>query len=143
MKILLVNGPNLNNLGKRDAEQYGTHSLPDIIELVKKEAEKHGCDIVTFQSNHEGALIDFLQEHSHIANGILINPGAFTHYGYSLRDALVDTGLPVVEVHLSNVDKREAFRRIDVLDGIVLKKIAGQKEKSYIQGLEVLIKHLK
>lgn len=139
MKILVVNGPNLNMLGMREKEHYGTLTLAEINRLMREEAEKKGVSVVFFQSNHEGKIIDYLQKEARTASGILINPGALTHYGYALRDALVDTGLPIVEVHLSDLDNREAFRKIDVLDGIVVKKIAGRGEKSYLIGLAELM----
>ncbi|MBI4078735.1 MAG: 3-dehydroquinate dehydratase [Candidatus Levybacteria bacterium] len=143
MKILVLYGPNLNMLGKRDVSQYGTVTLDAINEMLKDIAQKESIDLVFFQSNHEGVLIDFLQKYSKNASGILINPGALTHYGYSLRDALTDTKLPIVEVHLSNILEREAFRKTDVLDRIVLERFMGKREKSYIDGLAKLIKHIK
>lgn len=143
MKILVLHGPNLNLLGKRDKKNYGTVTLSQINKMLKKIADKNNYELVFFQSNHEGALIDFIQEHAQDAQGILINPGALTHYGYSLRDALVDTQLPIVEVHLSNILQREDFRKIDVLDGIVVERVMGMKEKSYEIGLTKLIEHIK
>lgn len=143
MKILLVNGPNLNMLGKRTVGHYGSKTLAEIVALVEKEAAKENVSILPFQSNHEGAIIDFLQQSAGDAQGIIINPGALTHYGYSLRDAIADTHLPTVEVHLSDVENREAFRKIDALDGIVIKKITNLKEQSYIEGLHALLAHLK
>lgn len=139
MTILVINGPNLNMVGQRDSKHYGSLTLGKINELLAKKAEKMGSRLVFFQSNHEGAIIDFLQKEARTASGILINPGALTHYGFSLRDALADTALPVVEVHLSDISRREAFRKIDVLDGIVIDKIVGLKEKSYIVGIKKLI----
>lgn len=143
MKILVLNGPNLNLLGKRDLHHYGNATLKQINLSLKKIADKDRVSLVFFQSNHEGKLIDFLQKNQKRVNGILINPGALTHYGYSLRDAISDTRLPTVEVHLSEIKKREDFRKIDVLDGIVLKQIMGLKEKSYELGLKFLIAYLK
>lgn len=142
MKILVLNGPNLNNLGKRKKEFYGTKTLDEINTILKSNAEKDNCKLLFSQSNHEGELIDFLQKNANSAQGILINPGALTHYGYSLRDALIDTQLPIVEVHLSNILGREDFRKTDVLDGIALERIMGKKEKSYEEGLENLIKYI-
>ena len=104
--ILLIHGPNLNRLGKRDAAQYGTKTLADIEALVAAEAKELGHTVKAFQSNHEGALIDFLQAESGNAAGIIANLGAFTHYSYALHDALVDTGLPAVEVPLSDINTR-------------------------------------
>lgn len=142
MKILIIHGPNLNMLGLRDKTQYGTATLEEINKMLSDVAKKQNIELLFFQSNHEGGLIDFIQEHRNDANGILINPAALTHYSYSLRDALVDTKLPIVEVHLSDITKREDFRKVDVLDGVVIKRIMGMKEKSYILGLETLITHI-
>src|SRR3989338_9410562 len=105
--ILLIHGPNLNRLGARDNKHYGERSLSDIEAGVRESAKKLGYDIKTFQSNHEGALIDFLQKEAPKASGIIINPGALTHYSYALHDALVDSRLPCVEVHLSDIGSRE------------------------------------
>jgi len=102
MRILLISGPNLNNLGKRDPEQYGTQTLPDIEALVQKRAEEWQAEIRPYQSNHEGAIIDFIQQESS-AEGMIINAGALTHYGLALRDAIADFPGLVVEVHLSNI----------------------------------------
>ena len=144
MKILVISGPNLNMLGKRESKHYGSITLEQINNNLKSLAKSLGASLSFFQSNLEGEIIDFLQnEASRKADGILINPGALTHYGYSLRDALVDTNLPIVEVHLSNIDNRESFRKVDVLDGIVSERIMGLKEKSYFIGLEKLVAHLK
>ncbi len=143
MKILVLNGPNLNMLGKRDPNHYGTLTLEEINNLLADEAKKQGVSLIFFQSNHEGVLIDTIQQYRDKIDGILINPGALTHYGYSLRDALEDAGAPVIEVHLSDITKREDFRKIDVLNGIVVERIMGLKEKSYLVGLQKLIAHIK
>lgn len=144
MKILIINGPNLNMLGKRNPNKYGRITLDQINNQLVKLAKSEEITVEFFQSNHEGELIDFLQkDSSRSASGILINPGALTHYGYSLADALVDTKLPIVEIHLSDVDNRESFRRIDVLSGIIIKKISGLREKSYYEGFTYLVNHLK
>lgn len=143
MKILIINGPNLNNLGKRDKTHYGALTLAKINSLLEAEAKKLKCELKFFQSNHEGALIDFLQKESKNVDGILINPGALTHCGYSLYDGLVDTNLPIVEVHLSDIKTRkEAWRRKSVIKPIAIKQIAGKKEKSYLEGLGELVKFL-
>ena len=143
MKILVINGPNLNILGHRNPKFYGKISLGLINKNLTKIAIKHNIKLEFFQSNHEGELIDFLQEKSSQATGIIINPGALTHYGYCLRDALEDSKLPVIEVHLSDLDVREPFRKINVLTGVTVKKFKGQKAKSYLKGLEYLIKKIK
>lgn len=130
-------------LGTRDPSKYGTLTLDEINNKLKDLAKSLGVTLEFFQSNHEGAIIDFIQKKAGKSDGILINPGALTHYGYSLRDALEVTKLPTVEVHLSDIKKREDFRKIDVLVGITFKKIQGLKEKSYFLGLVELIKHIK
>lgn len=141
MKILVIHGPNLNVLGKRSKRHYGNATLEEINGELQAIAKKKGITLVIFQSNHEGELIDFVQKQKD-ADGILINPAALTHYGIALRDALEDSGLPIVEVHMSDIKNREIFRRVDVLDGMVLEKIIGQKEKSYFIGLKKLIDYL-
>lgn len=143
MKILVLNGPNLNMLGVRDAKHYGSLTLDAINSMLLDIAKKAKVKLVFFQSNHEGVLVDYIQKNRTKVNGILINPGALTHYGYSLRDGLADTKLPIVEIHLSDITKREGFRKTDVLDGIVAERIMGLKEKSYTLGLKKLIEHIK
>ncbi len=139
MKILLVHGPNLNLLGKRDQKQYGTITLESLQKIVIEDAHKKGIKIVAYQSNHEGALIDFIQENSPDAKGVIINLGALTHYSYALHDALVDTGLPAVEVHLSDVENREEWRKVSVTSPACIAKISGKKERGYLEALELLI----
>ena len=141
-RILLVHGPNLNLLGTRDAAQYGSTSLSDIEANVRDEAKKSGHEIKAFQSNLEGALIDFLQKESEGAAGIIINPGALTHYSYALHDALIDTGLPAVEVHLSDISSREEWRRKSVTAPACIEQISGKKEAGYIEALHLLTSRL-
>ena len=143
MKALVINGPNLNMLGKRDAEHYGQDTLETIEEKLVALGKKLTCELIFFQSNHEGSIIDFIQKESTAADGILINPGALTHYGYSLHDALVDSGLPVVEVHLSDIHSRENWRQISVIADTVIRQIAGFKAQSYLMGLEALVKYVR
>lgn len=143
MTILVLNGPNLNMLGKRDLRFYGRLTLSQINKKLHVLAAKNRIKLIFFQSNSEGKMIDFIQSKAEHAEGILINPGALTHYGYSLGDSLQDTKLPIIEVHLSKTEKRETFRKINVLNGLSLKKFSGEKEKSYLQGLMFLIKILK
>ena len=140
--ILLIHGPNLNLLGKRDATQYGTATLAEIEKLVATEAKKNNFEVKSFQSNHEGALIDWLQKESKGAAGIIINPGALTHYSYTLHDALVDAGLPVVEVHLSDVNAREEWRKQSVTASACIAIVSGKKEKGYVEALALLISKL-
>ncbi len=135
-KLLLINGPNLNMLGTREPEIYGLTTLPEIVKMVRARAEQMGLAVEPFQSNHEGGLIDFIQAEYQKANGIIINPGALTHYGYSLRDCLAGTGLPVVEVHLSNIQKREEWRKISVLTDICIGLISGMGVEGYLMALE-------
>jgi 3-dehydroquinate dehydratase-2 len=143
MKILVINGPNLNMLGKRNKAYYGDKTLPQIDALLKKEGKSLGADVVSFQSNSEGELIDCIQKNSSQAAGIIINPGALTHYGLSLRDALVDSGLPVVEVHLSNIYTREEWRAKSVIAPIARGQISGFGWRSYIAALQILVDELK
>jgi len=143
MKILVINGPNLNMLGKRDKAYYGDKTLPQIDTLLKKQGKSLGTDVVSFQSNSEGELIDFIQKNSAQAAGIIINPGALTHYGLSLRDALVDSRLPVVEVHLSNIYAREEWRAKSVMAPIARGQITGFGWWSYIAALQILVSELK
>jgi 3-dehydroquinate dehydratase-2 len=138
MKILIVHGPNLNILGQRDRELYGGKTLEEINSLLQKKAGELGVEIIAFQSNSEGALIDFIQAQSPQAAGIVINPGALTHYGLSLRDALSDTLLPVIEVHLSNIHARERFRHKSVISPIATGSISGLGWQGYIAALEIL-----
>ena len=143
MKIMVVNGPNLNMLGKRDKTYYGDKTLSQIETLLKNEAKILGTDIISFQSNSEGTIVDFIQKNSSQAAGIIINPGALTHYGLSLRDALVDSGLPVVEVHLSNIYAREDWRAKSVVAPISRGQITGFGWRAYIAALQILVGELK
>ena len=138
MKILIVSGPNLNNLGQRDTEIYGRHTLAEIESLVQKRAEEWQAEIRPYQSNHEGALIDFVQQESS-ADGMIINPGALAHYGLSLRDALAEFPGPVVEVHISNIYARESFRRDSVTAASVDGVVTGLGWRGYLAALDALI----
>ena len=143
MKILVINGPNLNMLGKRDKASYGEKTLAEIDALLKKQGEDLAVEVMTFQSNSEGALIDFVQEQSDSADGIIINPGALTHYGFSLRDALADTKLPIIEVHLSNIYAREEWRAKSVIAPLAKGQISGLGWRGYIAALQILASELK
>jgi 3-dehydroquinate dehydratase-2 len=143
MKILVINGPNLNMLGKRNKTYYGNKTLPQIDTLLKKEGQSLGAGVVSFQSNSEGELIDFVQKNASQTAGIIINPGALTNYGLSLRDALVDSGLPVVEVHLSNIYAREEWRAKSVIAPIARGQISGLGWRGYVAALQILVGELK
>ena len=142
MKILVIHGPNPNLLGKRDKDLYGTKTLEEINALIEKRARELGAEAVCVQSNGEGDLVDLIQSNTGGMNGIVINPGAFTHYSYALHDALLDTGLPVVEVHLSNIYARERWRRKSVISPIALGVISGFGWRGYIAGLDLLVSRL-
>ena len=143
MKILVIHGPNLNMLGKREKAIYGEKTLDQIDALLKKEARALNVEVVTFQSNHEGALVDFIQEQADSAQGIIINPGALTHYGFSLLDALADSKLPVIEVHLSNIYRREEWRAKSVIASVAEGQISGLGWRGYVTALQVLAGELK
>jgi 3-dehydroquinate dehydratase-2 len=138
MRYLLITGPNLNTLGKRQPHIYGTLTLKEIEARVAERAAQRGVEMRSFQSNHEGALIDFIQAEAEEAQGIIINPGALTHYGLSLRDALEDCGLPFIEVHLSDIQAREPFRRHSVMADIAAGQISGQGWEGYLRALDAL-----
>ena len=136
--ILVINGPNLNNLGKRDASMYGTKTLDDIQSDISTKASFLGVDVKFFQSNHEGSIVDFIQESYAAADGVIINAGALTQVGYSILDALLDAGLPFVEVHLSNIHAREKFRQESVFAGKAVGQMAGFGPSGYIYALDHL-----
>ena len=137
-RFLVINGPNLNLLGSRSPDIYGVKSLAEIEDQISRKAAELGVGVDFFQSNSEGTIIDYIQGRSREAQGIVINPGALTHYGYSLRDALVDSGLPVVEVHLTNIHAREQWRRHSVIADIVTGRIAGLGWMGYLAALDGL-----
>ena len=142
-KILLIHGPNLNLLGRREPKIYGTSSLDDINARMQRIAEENDAEVRAFQSNSEGALIDAIHEAGDWADGIVINPGAYGHYSYALRDALAAVDLPTVEVHLSNVYAREEFRYKSVIAAVAIGCITGLGWRSYACGLHSLIGILK
>ena len=138
-RYIVINGPNLSNLGRRDASQYGSITLEDIEGRIAARASDLGVEVQFFQSNHEGSIVDFIQENSSGAAGFIINGGALTQVGYSILDALLDTSLPVVEVHISNIHGREEFRRHSVIAPFAVGQIAGLGWRGYVYALEFLV----
>ena len=140
MKILVINGPNLNTLGKREPDIYGSHTLEDINKLLKSEAKKIGKDLKLefFQSNSEGEIVSRIQEAFENFDGILINPAAYTHTSVAIRDAILSTGLPTVEVHISNIFKREEFRQKSFVSGVSIGVVSGFGLNSYLLGIKGL-----
>jgi len=141
-RILVLNGPNLNLLGTRETDVYGTATLEQILADIRTAAAEHGVEIYDVQSNGEGALIDALQEARTRADGVIFNPGAYTHYSIALRDAIASIEVPVVETHLSNVQAREEFRRTSVVSAVCLGVVSGFGSDSYLVALSALLRHL-
>jgi 3-dehydroquinate dehydratase-2 len=143
MRFLLINGPNLNTLGTREPEIYGTATLGDIERAVGERAAGLGAEVRSYQANSEGQLIDWLQAEQADAAGLILNAGALTHYGMALRDAVKGSGLPAIEVHISNVWKRESFRHESLLSPVVAGVIAGFGVDSYLLAVDALARIVK
>ena len=143
LSVLVLNGPNLNMLGKRAPEVYGSQTLQSINDGLVETAGSLGVAVRFFQSNHEGALVDEIQHSLNVHQGILINPGAYTHTSVAIRDAIAAVAIPTVEVHLSNIHKREAFRQHSYIAPVAVGQISGFGSDSYRLGLEGLVKHLR
>ena len=144
MKIYVINGPNLNMLGIREPDQYGKTSYAELLERIKDHCEELGIEVVTYQSNHEGDLVDKIQEaYFDGADGIVINPGAYTHTSIAILDALKATSIPTVEVHISALEKREDFRQVSYVRLAAAKSIIGHGIEGYIEAIDFLKEELK
>jgi 3-dehydroquinate dehydratase-2 len=137
--ILVVHGPNLNLLGEREPSVYGTLTLGELNAQIRAYGRSRGCAIRTYQSNHEGRLLDALQRARRWAAGIVINPGAYGHTSYALRDCIAGIKVPTVEVHLSDVEAREPFRRVSTIADVCIAKISGRGPRSYLDGIDLLL----
>jgi 3-dehydroquinate dehydratase II len=142
VRIIVVNGPNLNLLGEREPGVYGRTSLRQLESEIRSHCRDRSVRVRFFQSNHEGAIVDFIHRNRKWAHGMVINPGALTHYSYSLRDAIAAVSMPAVEVHLSDIRKREPFRRISVTRPVCIGQISGKGKAGYFDGIDLLLKRL-
>lgn len=141
MKLLIINGPNLNFLGIREKEIYGTQDYDYLLKIIEEKAQELKCQVEVFQSNHEGAIIDRIQDaYSDGTEGIIINPGAYTHYSYAIHDALASVTMPKVEIHISDIHAREEFRRVSVTAPACDKQIVGEGLTGYLHAMEWLVK---
>ena len=140
MNILVINGPNLNLLGTREPEIYGPETLKELMMWLETSPKGVDHSFKFFQSNQEGEIIDVMHDERHWAEGILINPAAFTHYSYAIRDAISAIGIPTIEVHLSDINKREEFRQVSVISQVCIDQVIGLGKDSYLEGLKLLIK---
>lgn len=138
MNILVINGPNLNLLGQREPEHYGPESYDDLCRLVTAHAASRGHQLQCFQSNHEGAIVDAIQAAQGVYDGIIINPGAYSHYSYAIYDALLAVTVPAVEVHISDISRREPFRRVSVTAPACRGQIVGHGFQGYLEAMELL-----
>jgi len=144
MKLYIINGPNLNMLGIREPDKYGKTSYDSLIEMIREHCEKLGVTPVFYQSNHEGCLVDKIQEaYFEGASGIVINPGAYTHTSIALLDAVSATRLPCVEIHISKVEEREDFRQVSYIRSACIKTITGHGVNGYIEAVDSLVEYLK
>lgn len=142
VSIYLINGPNLNLLGLREPDVYGKETLEDVEDLVRTKAAQLNARVQCYQSNHEGEIIDIIHQARNEADGIIINPGAYTHYSYAIRDAIAAVPLPAVEVHISNIHARETFRHQSVIAPVTVAQVVGFGIKGYELALEGLMAHL-
>ncbi len=143
MKILVINGPNINFLGIREKSVYGTQDYDYLLKMIGEKGEQEGISIEVFQSNHEGAIIDRIQDaYFDGTDGIVINPGAYTHYSYAIRDALASIQMPKVEIHISDITKREEFRKISVTAPACDKQIYGHGLNGYLEAIDSILAKL-
>ena len=144
MKLLVINGPNINFLGIREKSVYGTQDYDCLLQMIAEKGQKENCTIEVFQSNHEGAIIDRIQDaYFDGTEGIVINPGAYTHYSYAIRDALASIQVPKVEIHISDITRREEFRKISVTAPACDRQIYGQGLAGYTQAIDAVLELLK
>ncbi|MCR4641284.1 MAG: type II 3-dehydroquinate dehydratase [Lachnospiraceae bacterium] len=144
MKILIINGPNINFLGIREKAVYGTENYDELLRRIEKKAQETGCSVEVFQSNHEGAIIDRIQDaYSDGSEGIIINPGAYTHYSYAIRDALASVDLPKIELHISDISQREEFRHISVTAEVCDEQIKGLGLDGYLVAIDHMRERIK
>ena len=139
MKILVINGPNLNMLGIREPAHYGRETYADLMEKIKAHAQKRGVEVTLYQSNHEGDLVDTIQAAYGVMDGIVINPGAYTHTSVALLDAVKSVSIPTVEVHISKVEEREEFRQISYIRLACVKTITGHGTDGYLEAMDFLV----
>lgn len=143
MKILVIHGPNLNLLGRREPEIYGKTTLAEINAQITQHAAARGAAVETFQSNHEGAIVDRIQAAAYtdqpVFDGIVINPAAYTHYSIAIRDALAATGLPIIEVHLTDIQAREPFRQTSVTAPVCRAQISGRGPRGYLLAIDAIL----
>ena len=142
MKILVINGPNLNMLGIREPGIYGKETYEDLLTMIRTHGENSGTEVSFYQSNHEGDLVDAIQEARNTADGIIINPGAYTHYSYAIRDALASITVPKVEIHISNIMEREDFRKVSVTAPVCDKQIYGHGLNGYLEAIDFVLEKL-
>ena len=139
MKLLVINGPNLNMLGIREPDHYGRETYEDLIRKIRNHCEQKGVEVTCFQSNHEGALVDEIQKAYGVMDGIVINPGAYTHTSIAILDAVKSVSIPTVEVHISKVEEREEFRQISYVRLACVKTITGHGTDGYLEAIDFLI----
>ena len=140
MNILVINGPNLNLLGKRDPKLYGEETLEELMMWLENSTVSLGHKFKFYQSNHEGEIIDVLHDERQWAQGILINAGAYSHYSYAIRDAIESIEIPTIEIHITEISKREKFRKTSVISEVCIRTIQGLGKNSYLDGLKILLK---